>query len=180
MRSTELGFLAVLAVTLPAARAGTIDALYSFGDSLSDTGNVYLATGGTLPGTPYFPGRFSNGPIWIDYLARSLGLPITPSLAGGTNFAYGGADTGVSPVHPTTSALDLLGLTGQIAQFTAAHPSATPTHFMRYGSAPTIWTICFLAIRPRPRFKPISGPLSETSIRPSPIWQHSERKTFWC
>jgi phospholipase/lecithinase/hemolysin len=128
MRSPLLLGLAVLtSVTIPTtARAGTIDAIYSFGDSLSDTGNDFLATSGTLPGAPYFSGRFSNGPIWIDRLAGSLGLSSTPSLAGGTNFAFGGAETGLSPVHPTLSPIDLLGPTGQIAQFTAAHPTADP------------------------------------------------------
>ena len=47
------------------------------------------------PSTVYFEGRFSNGPVWIEYLATGLGLP-TPeaSLRGGNNFAYGGAQTG--------------------------------------------------------------------------------------
>ena len=33
-------------------------------------------------------------------LAQTIGLPaIQPSLAGGTDFAYGGAETGQTPVH---------------------------------------------------------------------------------
>ena len=47
-----------------------------FGDSLSDTGNA---------------GRFSNGLVWVEYLAKKLGLPLNPARAGGTNFAVGGA-----------------------------------------------------------------------------------------
>jgi phospholipase/lecithinase/hemolysin len=47
-----------------------------FGDSLSDTGNA---------------GRFSNGPVWVEYLAQKLGLPLKPARAGGNNFAVGGA-----------------------------------------------------------------------------------------
>jgi outer membrane lipase/esterase len=70
------------------------------GDSLSDTGNVFRATS-TAPGPaipvspPYFRGHFSNGVMWIEDLATALGLQITPSLAGGTNFAFGGAKTGL-------------------------------------------------------------------------------------
>ncbi|HSX82983.1 MAG TPA: SGNH/GDSL hydrolase family protein, partial [Candidatus Saccharimonadia bacterium] len=44
---------------------------------------------------PYFQGHFANGFMWIEDLATALGLQITPSLAGGTNFAFGGAKTGL-------------------------------------------------------------------------------------
>jgi outer membrane lipase/esterase len=69
------------------------------GDSLADSGNVFRATS-ALPGQaipvspPYFRGRFSNGLMWVEHLANALGLQITPSLDGGTNFAFGGATTG--------------------------------------------------------------------------------------
>jgi outer membrane lipase/esterase len=56
--------------------AESFTALVAFGDSLSDTGNA---------------GRFSNGPVWVEHLAKSLGLPLRPSRAGGTNHAVGGA-----------------------------------------------------------------------------------------
>jgi len=63
-----------------------------FGDSLSDTGNLYRATGFTVPASPpYFNGRFSNGPLWSETLAGYLGLTATPSLSGGTNNAWAGA-----------------------------------------------------------------------------------------
>jgi phospholipase/lecithinase/hemolysin len=49
--------------TLP-VKAATLgfDGLYVFGDSLSDTGNVYAATQNQFPPLPYAPGRFTNGP----------------------------------------------------------------------------------------------------------------------
>ena len=66
--------------------------MISFGDSLSDTGNVYTAFGGTYPPAPYWNGRFTDGPTWNELLANDLGLSApTPSLTGGTNYAYGGA-----------------------------------------------------------------------------------------
>ncbi len=70
--------------------------LVVFGDSLSDTGNVYWATQFQLPPSPlYFDGRFSNGPVWHEVLAERLGIaPAAPNLIGGTNFAWGGAETG--------------------------------------------------------------------------------------
>ena len=81
--------------SVPAVRAGTFTNLYVFGDSLSDVGNVYVATGGSQPASPYYDGRYSNGPVWVEYLAADLGLPrLQPSLLGGTDFAWAGAETG--------------------------------------------------------------------------------------
>jgi phospholipase/lecithinase/hemolysin len=39
--------------------------IYSFGDSLSDVGNTFLATGGARPANPYADGQYSNGPNWV-------------------------------------------------------------------------------------------------------------------
>ena len=41
----------------------------AFGDSLSDNGNLYKNTG-SPPSPPYFNGRFSNGPTWIELLSN--------------------------------------------------------------------------------------------------------------
>lgn len=93
------------AVLLPAlfaasvsAHAGPFSGLYIFGDSLSDTGNLSLVTGGTQPGTaqPYAPGRFSDGPLWVETFAAGLGLAAqaNPYLVGGNNYAFAGARTG--------------------------------------------------------------------------------------
>lgn len=80
------------------AQASAFSALYVFGDSLSDTGNVYAATAGGTPAAPYAPGRFSNGPVWVETLSANLGLgAVNPSLLGGKNYAWGGATTGTTP-----------------------------------------------------------------------------------
>ena len=81
------------------ATAGPFRGVVVFGDSLSDSGNVFAATKPVLAkaipvSPPYFQGRFSNGPVWVDILAEHLGLPLRPFLQGGTNFAFGGAATG--------------------------------------------------------------------------------------
>jgi len=76
-----------------AAQAGYSN-LYIFGDSLSDTGNVFLASGGTEPSDPpYYQGRLSNGPTWVETVAAGLGFPgaSTALLAGGNNYSWAGA-----------------------------------------------------------------------------------------
>jgi phospholipase/lecithinase/hemolysin len=75
---------------------GPFSQMLLFGDSLSDVGNVYRATWGFYPPSPpHYNGRFSNGPVWSEITAGRLGLPaLEPSLAGGSGYAYGSAETG--------------------------------------------------------------------------------------
>lgn len=61
-----------------------------FGDSLSDNGNLYAFMDHQLPQSPpYFEGRFSNGPVWIERLVATY-FPSDPS-AHLFNYAFGGA-----------------------------------------------------------------------------------------
>ena len=85
-----------------------IRSMYVLGDSLSDQGNLLAATTALgapsqQPGLPdpthYFQGRFSNGGNYVDALAAKLGIAVVPSLAGGTNFAFGGARTDYNVVE---------------------------------------------------------------------------------
>ena len=84
------------------ARGDQITGIVSFGDSLSDVGNAYLGSGMTQPApvSAYYQGHFSNGPIWVEYLAKDLGVATpTAALAGGTDYAFGGAQSGTgSPI----------------------------------------------------------------------------------
>jgi phospholipase/lecithinase/hemolysin len=108
-------------IGVSAAQAANFSAEYVFGDSLSDVGNVYIAEGGTEPASPYVNGQFSNGPVWVQDLAARLGLPaLTPSLAGGTDYAFGGATTGSSY---TNSPL-VPNLEQQVGLFFSTHASA--------------------------------------------------------
>src|SRR4051812_17171996 len=99
----------LLVLAALSARVGTAPAadppfskVYVFGDSNVDNGNVFIATsfpGDDIPtfppSPPYDMGRFSNGPLWVEVMADRLGLPNpAPSLAGGTDYAWGGATTG--------------------------------------------------------------------------------------
>src|SRR5580658_134834 len=118
-------FLA-LAGFLP-AQASSIDGIYAFGDSLTDVGNVYTATGGAAPAAPYVNGQFTNGNVWVQDLASDLGLaPLKPSLQGGTDYAYGTAESGVTAFNTSAANADLIGATGQLAQFQATNATADP------------------------------------------------------
>jgi len=62
-----------------------INKIIAFGDSLSDTNNVFNASLWRFPNPKsWFLGRFSNGPTWIEYLAKQNHLPVY-------NWAVGGA-----------------------------------------------------------------------------------------
>jgi phospholipase/lecithinase/hemolysin len=104
--------------------AGGFSAVYAFGDSLSDAGNASIGTLGTVPvAGVYSSGRFSNGNVWVQDLAQNLGLPaVKPSLAGGTDYAYGGAETGATAVH----AANPTDLSSQLGQFVASVPNPSP------------------------------------------------------
>ena len=80
-----------LALMTAQATVPTYDNLYVFGDSYCDVGNLFLATGGAEPAAPYYNGRFSNGPLWVDHVAGFLGVPLKPSLLTGTDYAFAGA-----------------------------------------------------------------------------------------
>ncbi|MBI4776421.1 MAG: SGNH/GDSL hydrolase family protein [Deltaproteobacteria bacterium] len=76
-------------VLCPAGHAAYFTDVVAFGDSLSDNGNVFALTRGFIPDqTLYYEGRFSNGPVWVEYLTDELGV-------GGhlRDYAYGGAQT---------------------------------------------------------------------------------------
>ena len=66
---------------------GAFTALVSFGDSLSDVGAYSPATSLTGNGAPpYFGGKFTTnsatGTVWVENLATSLGLVVTPAEVG--------------------------------------------------------------------------------------------------
>ena len=106
MRNPSLSYkrtLPVIACLIASAftvslHAAPFSNLVVFGDSLSDTGNAYHQLG-SLAMNPddYYDGRFSNGPVWVEYLADQLQLapPVanTINTSNGRNYAFGGAWT---------------------------------------------------------------------------------------
>jgi outer membrane lipase/esterase len=110
-----------LAFQAPAASASTqtYSAIYVFGDSYCDVGNVYLLTNQTRPPVPpYFNGRFSDGPLWVDHIAGARNLPMIPALMGGNDYAFAGAHA-AGPVQ--TAAGTLPGVPQQVGLYLQAH-----------------------------------------------------------
>ncbi|MGK7947635.1 MAG: SGNH/GDSL hydrolase family protein [Xenococcaceae cyanobacterium] len=115
-------------------QAQTYSEVYIFGDGLSDTGNTFNATleafgEGIPPSPPFFQGRFSNGPLWVEVLTSELGLPFDRN----NNFAFAGATSGFDNVGGPLEDGDILelldspGLLGQIENFSLANPIADPS-----------------------------------------------------
>jgi len=142
--------LAALVVLVPVvAFASPITTLVVIGDSLSDQGNAFIATGGAFPPAPYNQ-RASNGPVAVEILAARLGIPLAPAMAGGTNYAFLGSATGPVTFPGTSTTTDNLsaviysqpalantGLTNQVLMYLGAGPVADPdgTLFVVWGGA---------------------------------------------
>ena len=110
LRGAALAALTLAAVsTASAAGAQSYNRLVVFGDSLSDNGNLYLATGGTTPTSPpYYQGRFSSGPVFTERLGFNAANFMGP-VSGSINYAFGGARTD-SQASP-------MGMRVQLAQY---------------------------------------------------------------
>jgi outer membrane lipase/esterase len=127
--------LAVLAIALMSTSALAQQRYVAFGDSLSDNGNFFAATG--QPPAPYFNGRFSNGRTWVELLSGAPMAGFFPvgavNNATSTNFAFGGARTDAA-VAGAGSPPNISGGSGaQIGAFLARGGAFTP------GSIATLW-----------------------------------------
>lgn len=90
--------------------------LFVFGDSLSDQGRLFAATNQQFPpDPPYFQGRISNGPVWIEEMAGRLDLPL--SLV--NNFSVAGATTSSANYNESILGTDLPGLADELQQYLA-------------------------------------------------------------
>lgn len=149
-RPLYLAALLVCAIGVQAAHA-QYTSIVIFGDSLSDTGNVAALTSVNPPyitvpsplGGDYALGRFTDGKytfpaaesyfgVWVEQLQAMMpGVPvIAPSLAGGTDYAYGFATTGggtapftYGPSDEFSVNIDNVGL--QISTYLQTHPKIT-------------------------------------------------------
>jgi len=130
-------------------------ALYVFGDSLSDTGNDLAITRaiGFNPAIPpsdtphrtYFQGRFSNGPVAVEYLWRLLQRDNTAALVPivrtttlphktAVNFAFGGSTSGY--VSQIPAGIPVPGVLSQVQLFRLALHGRKPKPHGLY----VVWT----------------------------------------
>jgi phospholipase/lecithinase/hemolysin len=126
MKARRAAFVTLIAAAILAltsfASAAPFSNVFVYGDSLSDLGNIYNVSGHTIPmSPPYYNGRFSNGPLAVEYLANSLHSPLT-------SFAWGGATTGYgdSGDGGTQMMVGHLGLPGMLLQVQGSLSSVAP------------------------------------------------------
>ena len=119
-RKSGLVITLVLASATSPAGAAAISSLYVFGASYNDDGNGYALNG--APQSPPYDQRYSNGPVYIEYVAQNLGIKLTNSLnpaatgSASIDFAVSGALTGTGN---NTPALNGTGVLNQVADFQA-------------------------------------------------------------
>lgn len=121
-----------------------VDLFVTFGDSLSDTGNLYTMTKamGLVPAIPpsdsphrtYFDGRFSNGRVGFEHLwdrLRGYAAPLQPVTAlgyvpnkGAVDFSFGGSTSG--QLSQTPDGTYIPGLLGQVDLFLTMRKSRVP------------------------------------------------------
>jgi outer membrane lipase/esterase len=89
--------------TQPSVHAGLFDNMVMFGDSLSDGGNIALSQG-----LPVLRWTTNPGLTAVENVGDYLGTPMTASLAGGTNFAFGGAGLINNAPDPGASSIPTL------------------------------------------------------------------------
>ncbi|MBU2712834.1 SGNH/GDSL hydrolase family protein [Zooshikella harenae] len=94
----------------------TISRIIVFGDSLSDTGKMFEKSLKWIPSSPpYHDGRFSDGPVWVDYLKSKLmqdNMPISI-----INEAEGGATAAAYDITNSPVTLFINTLSNELSQF---------------------------------------------------------------
>lgn len=131
--------LASFSFHLSTAQAQDFTNVITFGDSLSDNGNLFAITGGTQPDPNlYFQGRFSNGKVWVEKLSEALttrgmitlyesGVPTFNPAVGNVNAAIGGARTDDAATDP------VFNIPQQLTDFGAAGGTIGPNDLV------TLW-----------------------------------------
>ncbi len=135
------------------APSAPFNAFYTFGDSLADNGNDFLATQafGITPAVPpsvspnmaYYRHRFSNGPVAFEYLwqlisgrapdangslrpfLETIFLTRNGIVPRAVNFSFGGSGTGF--IEQTPGAFPVPGLRGQVELFRASLGGRPPS-----------------------------------------------------
>ncbi len=138
MKGFKLAVLgAIVTVTMtPALAQQTYNRFITFGDSLSDPGNLYALTSGAKPAAPYFNGHFSNGITWSEIIAPPTNTFFSASVTGNVNYAFGGARTDVlGPLNNlTTTSGATFGTTYSQVNVPPGIPVQIASYFNRGGT----------------------------------------------
>ncbi len=129
-------FAFVFAILLGSAgntQAQTFNSVVIFGDSLSDSGNI-AEFYGLPPGTSF---TTNPDPVWAEIVARTFGASATNSLAGGTNYSWGGACT--NPDGPC--AFSVPTTAQQINEYLSAGSADPDTLYMIWGGTNDITAV---------------------------------------
>ncbi|KAJ9089298.1 hypothetical protein DSO57_1014432 [Entomophthora muscae] len=86
----------------------------SLGDDMSDTGNFYRLSHYTVPSSNYYPGRFSNGPVWMEHIAQNFSARLQ-------SYAYYGA-TSDGDMYQVVPGYYIPGCIQQLAQLNNSLP----------------------------------------------------------
>lgn len=131
-RNAILSALAAIILSFSlSARAESYSAVFVYGDSLSDNGNLFAVSG--VPPAPYYNGRFSNGPVAVEQLAAQLAAPLF-------DFAWGGATTGIGNSgdggsQTSLGAFSLPGMLSELAAYPVPPALISSSLFIVWGGA---------------------------------------------
>ncbi|MBS0194337.1 MAG: autotransporter domain-containing protein [Proteobacteria bacterium] len=135
--------LALCATT--AAQAQQFSGFFSFGDSLSDAGNIAALNG--LP--PGFGFTTNPDPNSVELIAKTFGFNLTNSSGGGTDFAYGGAcveqNSATFTCGPSAGIPFDISITGQVAAYIGAGKVDPNALYTMWGGANDLFTYAALA-----------------------------------
>jgi outer membrane lipase/esterase len=112
----------------------TFSGVIVFGDSLSDAGNISLATNPSIQ--PPLEFTTNPGAVVVQNVAKALGYSLTPSLAGGSDYAWGGA--GVNNNTPGTPS-EVPTITTQVNTYLATNTVNTHALYTMWGGANDIF-----------------------------------------
>jgi len=108
--------LALGCVGVAHAAHSTFDNVVAFGDSLSDNGNIHAIEPGSQQ-------RFTTNPgeVAVELVAQHYGYTLAPSIAGGTDYAWGGA-------RAATDLGPILSMQTQVSDYLAANGGHADAH----------------------------------------------------
>jgi outer membrane lipase/esterase len=137
--------LALAICSITAAHAQQFTGVISFGDSLSDAGNIAQIVG--FPAGNSF--TTNPDPVTVQIIANAFGFNQTNSLAGGTNFAVGGACVEANSASfeciPSAAIPFDVSITGQVDGFLAAGKVDPNALYTMWGGANDLFTYADLA-----------------------------------